>query len=106
HFNSFVSRLGRDGRITVLSGLVGPCRYIHVFTFSWANLSKALYSTSPVNIPALLLFLAAAASAGTQTLRYEAEDGVLSGTIVDDRIPGYSGSGYVTAFDEPDDYVE
>jgi len=53
-----------------------------------------------------LLFLAAALSVGAQTLRYEAEDGVLSGTIVDNRIPGYSGAGYVTAFDDPDDFLE
>ncbi|KAK4159509.1 family 26 putative glycoside hydrolase [Cladorrhinum sp. PSN259] len=34
---------------------------------------------------------------------YEAEDATLSGTVVDKAVPGYTGSGYVTGFDEGND---
>lgn len=36
---------------------------------------------------------------------YEAEDGTLSGTVVDTATPGYTGTGYVTGFDEGNDKV-
>ncbi|MCG8539237.1 MAG: cellulase family glycosylhydrolase [Clostridia bacterium] len=40
------------------------------------------------------------------SIKIEAEDGILNGTIISTHRPGYSGSGYVTNFDARNDSVE
>jgi len=53
------------------------------------------------------LYVAVALSAQAWPLRFEAENGVLKGKVrIDSKIPGYSGSGYVTSFSGPDDAVD
>lgn len=47
--------------------------------------------------------LAALAKGGPQI--YEAEDGILTGTSIATAVPGYSGTGYVTGFDNDGDAV-
>lgn len=37
---------------------------------------------------------------------YQAEEGQLTGTVIEQKTPGYSGSGYVTSFDNAGDAVE
>ena len=43
--------------------------------------------------------------AGAQVIRLEAEDGTLAGTTTASSAAGYSGTGYVTGFDQADDRV-
>jgi aspartate 1-decarboxylase len=61
-----------------------------------------LYLKSLVYISALLLISAAAPAQGT---KYEAENGTLTGTVVESSIAGFSGSGYVNGFDNDGDKV-
>nr|AFK65338.1 mannan endo-1,4-beta-mannosidase B precursor [Paenibacillus mucilaginosus K02] len=57
-----------------------------------------------VNLLAGVPLAAAAAGTGKATsVIYEAEDGLLAGTTVGTASPGYSGSGYVTSFDDAAD---
>ncbi len=53
----------------------------------------------------LLLLVVSAYTASAETLRYEAEEGELTGLHIDTTIPGYSGAGYVTGFKNPGDAV-
>ncbi|AEO53670.1 glycoside hydrolase family 26 protein [Thermothelomyces thermophilus ATCC 42464] len=48
---------------------------------------------------------APAAEPSTSATTYEAEDAILSGTTVDTAQEGYTGSGYVTGFDEASDKI-
>ncbi|KDQ16702.1 glycoside hydrolase family 26 protein [Botryobasidium botryosum FD-172 SS1] len=64
---------------------------------------------SNLNAPTLALvlctFQALLPSACAQKIVLEAEDGVLSGTVVESSAPGFSGKGYVSGFDEANDKV-
>jgi len=51
-----------------------------------------------------LLVVSTFACAGG-SVRYEAEDGVVTGLYIDNALPGFSGSGYVTCFENPGDEV-
>lgn len=53
----------------------------------------------------LALGLTIAANTQDHVLLVEAEDAVLSGTEVDTAVEGYSGTGYVTGFDEATDKI-
>lgn len=60
-------------------------------------------------ILSLLIGLAMGSSVSAQVYRYEAEDGNLVRTVFSNSVGGYSGTGYVTSFennDAFDDYVE
>ena len=52
-----------------------------------------------------LLIVAAATGAGVESLHYDAEEGEITGLYIDNTIPGYSGTGYVTCFENPGDSV-
>jgi mannan endo-1,4-beta-mannosidase len=54
-------------------------------------------------LAAALLALLSATTAGAQIYRFEAESATLFGTNVANSIPGYSGSGYITNFDNSTD---
>lgn len=54
----------------------------------------------------LIALCAAIQSAWGQNYRFEAETGTLSGTNLATSIPGYSGTGYVTGFDNDADYLQ
>jgi mannan endo-1,4-beta-mannosidase len=49
----------------------------------------------------ILCLLLSAPRAMAQNHRYEAETGTMIGTVVSNSFPGYSGTGYVTGFDNP-----
>ena len=51
----------------------------------------------------ILLLLGGTVMALAQGTKYEAENGVLTGTVVETSVAGYSGTGYVTGFDNDGD---
>ncbi|RYP22092.1 hypothetical protein DL765_001851 [Monosporascus sp. GIB2] len=58
------------------------------------------------SLKAALVFVAGISTAVCQDARkFEAEDAVLLGTVVDTALAGYSGTGYVTGFEEATDKV-
>lgn len=55
-----------------------------------------------LGLPLLVLLACQIPPAFAQVYRYEAEDGTLVATVVANSVPGYSGTGYVTGFDNRD----
>jgi aspartate 1-decarboxylase len=61
-----------------------------------------LYLESIVYVSALLLTSAVVSAQGT---KYEAENGTLTGTVIESSVAGFSGTGYVNGFDNDGDKV-
>ena len=70
---------------------------------------KVAFNATLACLLACILGLSVDQRALGQTYRYEAEDGNLVNTVFSNSVPGYSGTGYVTGFnnqDAPEDYFE
>lgn len=66
---------------------------------------RALLAGTGATLVAVALVRGFAPAASAATFTYEAEEGVLNGTVVESTAAGYSGSGYVTGFDTATDSV-